>query len=196
MARLSKVDRLPAELRDMIGRLREGGHTIDEILAKLRELEADVGRSGLGEYLKRYDAMRERLHHSRGAAQAIMAKLEDETADDRVARFNIASLHAIIMELMAGAEEGEDVKLTAKDVKFLSETMRNLATASKADIDRTERLEKRAAEKARRSAAAAAETAAKEAGLTPERAAEVRRKVLGARPKPKPGPTGPQIGGA
>jgi hypothetical protein len=131
MPRPSKVDRLAPEIRDMIGRLREQGLTIDEILAKLRELDADVGRTGLANHLQRFDAMRERLHASRAAAEAIVARL-DQAGDDRVARLNIASLHAGLMELMAG-EDGEPVPLDPKSAKLLSETMRNLAQAKKAD---------------------------------------------------------------
>ncbi|CAA0130470.1 Uncharacterised protein [Starkeya nomas] len=146
MARLSKVDRLPAELRDLIGRLREGGHTIDEILGKLKELDADIGRSGLGEHLKKFDAMRERLHRSRAAAESIMSKLEEAGTDDRVARFNISSLHASVMELMATAD-GEG-GLDPKSAKLLSETMRNLATAAKGDQDRIINLKKHLAAEA------------------------------------------------
>lgn len=149
MARPSKVDKLPAELRDMIGRLRDQGSTIDQILGKLRELDADVGRSGLAEHIKKFDAMRERLHRSRGAAEAIMARLEEPGTDDRVARLNIASLHAGIMDLMAG-EDGEPVKIDPKDAKLLSEAMRNLATAAKSDQDRAINLKKHLAEEARR----------------------------------------------
>lgn len=135
MARPSKVDRLPAEIRDVIRGLREDGRTIDEIMAKLRELDADVGRSGLGDYIKRFDTMRQRLHHSRAASEAIMARLEDAGAEDRVARFNIAALHAGVMELMAG-EDGEAVTLDPKSAKLISETLRNLATAAKSDQDK------------------------------------------------------------
>lgn len=149
MTRPSKVDRLPAELRDLIGRLREGGRTLDEILAKLRELDADVGRSGLGEYLKKFDKMRERLHYSRSAAETIMAKLEEPGADDRVARFNIQSLHASVMDLLAAAD-GEEGGLDPKSAKLLSETLRNLVTAARGDQERNISLKKHLAEEARK----------------------------------------------
>lgn len=154
MARASKVDKLSDELRDMIGRLRERGCTIDEIMSKLRELDADVGRSGLGEYLKKFDRMRERLHHSRAAAEQIMSKLEEAGTDDRVARFNISTLHASVMELMAAAD-GEEGGLDPKSAKLLSETMRNLATAARVDQDRILRLKKEMAEDAVKAAEAA-----------------------------------------
>ncbi len=172
MARPSKVDRLPADLRELIGRLREGGCTIDEIMAKLRELDADVGRSGLGEYIKRFDAIRARLQNSRSAAEAIMARLEDTGADDRVARFNIASLHASVMELMAG-EDGELVTLDPKSAKLVSETLRNLASAAKADQDRALNLKKVLGEQARK----AIENVAGEVAAGQTDPAEVLRRI-------------------
>lgn len=147
MARPSKIDRLPAEVREQIGRLREGGCTIDQILAKLRELDADVGRTGLGEYIKKFDAIRDRIHNSRAAAETIMARLETAD-DDRVARLNIAALHAGVMELMGG-DDGEAVVLDPKSAKLLSETMRNLASASKSDQDRIITLKRHLAEQVR-----------------------------------------------
>lgn len=173
MARPSKVDRLPAELRDMIGRLREQGCTIAEIFGKLRELDADVGRSGLAEYLKRFDVVRARLHNSRAAAEQIMARFEDQASDDRVARMNIAHLHASVMELMAGAD-GEPVTMDPKSAKLLSETLRNLATAAKSDQDRLLNLKKSLAEQAR---AAVDKIASEMDGPAPLDGAEVLRKV-------------------
>lgn len=48
VSRPSSVDRLPAEMRDAIGRLRDAGHTIDEIMAHLADMESMVSRSALG----------------------------------------------------------------------------------------------------------------------------------------------------
>jgi len=56
MARMSTVDRLPPEVRELIERLRGNGRTIDEILAKLRDLDAEVSRSALGRHIKLLDA--------------------------------------------------------------------------------------------------------------------------------------------
>lgn len=179
MARLSKVDRLPPELRDMIGRLREGGHTVDQILAKLRELDADVGRTGLAEHIAKFDKMRERLHHSRAAAESIMSRLEDAGTDDRVARLNISSLHASVMELMAVAD-AEDGGLDPKSAKLLSETLRNLATAAKGDQQRVIELKKHLAEEARRAVEKIAEDVAAGGATDPQAVLRrIREEVYG-----------------
>ena len=57
MPRPSSISRLPAEIRDKIGALRAEGRTIDEIVAKLEELNVDVSRSALGRHCKRLESV-------------------------------------------------------------------------------------------------------------------------------------------
>ena len=174
MARVTKIARLPPEIRDLIGRLRDNGRTGDEILEKLRELDADVSRTRLYEHLKQWDKVRDRLHASKAAAEAIMARLEVEGADDRVARLNIATLHANVMQLFAG-EDGEPVVLGPKDAKLISETLRNLASAAKSDQDRIVALKKELAKETAKTVEKVAGEAA--AAGKPLDGAEVLRKI-------------------
>lgn len=133
MARPSKIDRLPTEIRDAIGDLRRQGRTIDEILAHLRTLGVDdVSRTGLGEHIKKWDAMAKALNGSRAAAEAIMARMEDQGADDRMARLNIQMLHASLMELQRG-EDGEPAKLDPKEAAQLAKAVKDLVAASRSD---------------------------------------------------------------
>ena len=144
MGRLSKVDRLPPEIRDCIGELRRDGHTIDEILAHLRGLGVDpdqMSRTGLGRAVKKWDAVAARLHDSRSAAEAIMSRLEAPGADDRVARLNIQMLHASLMELMRG-EDGEPARFDPQESMFLSATLKNLVGAARVDQSRAIELKK------------------------------------------------------
>lgn len=139
MARPSKIDRLPREVREEIGRLREGGRTIDEILDHLRQLDADVSRSGLARHIQRVDAIAARVRESRAAAQAIMDRLGARDDEGRVARLNVELLHASVMQLLAG-EEGEEVRLDPQSAMFLGRTLRDLTTAAKTDADREMRV--------------------------------------------------------
>ena len=52
MPRRSTIKRLPKAIQERIGELREAGRTIDEILAKLAELDVEVSRSALGRHVK------------------------------------------------------------------------------------------------------------------------------------------------
>ncbi len=144
MARPSKVDRLPPEIRDCIGDLRRDGHTIDEILAHLRAIGVGpdrVNRSGLGKAVQKWDAIAARLNESRTAAESIMSRLESPGADDRVARLNIQMLHASLLELMRG-EDGEPARFEPQEAMFVSATIKNLVGAARVDQSRVIELKK------------------------------------------------------
>jgi len=147
MARPSKIDRLPAEIRDKIGSLRRDGRTIDEILSVLRQLDVDVSRTGLGDHIKRIDAIGARLRESRAAAEAIMARL-GEQPDNRTARLNIELMHANVQQLLAGGDDGTPVTLDPQGAMLLARTMKDLAAAAKTDVDRELRLRKEFADRA------------------------------------------------
>ena len=68
----SSIDKLPVEVRELIGRLREQGATIDDILAKLGELDVEVSRSALGRHVKGLAEVGEQGRHAR----SVLAILE------------------------------------------------------------------------------------------------------------------------
>ena len=185
MGRLSKIVRLPAEVRELIGALRRDGHTIDEILAKLHELACDndipqaaISRATLGRHVKSIDAMAERLRHSRAAAEAIMAKLGE--GEGRTARLNIELMHASLMDLLAGAD-GAAITLQPDTAMLLSRALRDLAAAAKTDADRELKVAKETAGKAVKAAERAAERVEREGGarLDPKTLAAIREEIYG-----------------
>lgn len=190
MARKSKVDRLPPEIRSEIEDLRDAGRTIDEILAKLRELgvgEDDVSRPGLGRWTKKWDAMRERLQTSGMAADVLISRLEAEGTSKRIAQLNVSMMQAQVMEFLAGGEDGEPVTFDTDKAKTLSEIIRNLANAAKSEQDRLVVYRKESEREKQALLAEAARVAEKDAidaGISGERAAELRRKLLGVRQPP------------
>lgn len=189
MARPSKIDRLPTEIRDAIGDLRRQGRTIDEILAHLRTLGVgDVSRTGLGEHIKKWDAVAKRLNESRAAAESIMSRMENAGADDRMMRFNVQMLHASLMELQRG-EDGEPAQLDPKEAAQIAKAIKDLSAAARSDQVRYMEARKLLEQERLRVAAlskAVDDTAAalSEGGISGERAAELRRKLLGVRQKP------------
>lgn len=134
MARKSTVDRLPGEVRELIGRLRDQGRTIDEIRGKLLELDLDVARSTLGRHIQHLDRWSERMRWSRQISESLMQRL-GEDPDNRVARYNVEMLHTLIMELVSKAED-----LDPKDVLFLTTGLEKLARAAKVDVDRVVKI--------------------------------------------------------
>lgn len=184
MATPSKIDRLPAEVRELIDRLRtREGRTIDEIMAKLHELD-DIdpellpGRSALGEYTREIDAVAEQIKRSRGIAEAVIAR-HGEASEDRNTRLNIELLHGQLTALLVPVDG--KVELTPKDAAQLAAAIERLSKASRFDQDRElKRLEAFAA-KVDEFAEAVETAASTEKGLTAEQAAQIRRDILGVR---------------
>lgn len=173
MARTNKIKRLPKKIRDLISRLREDGATIDEILAKLRELDVKVARSTLGEHLKRIDQIGELIHKTRASAEAVVSQLED-APEGRVARLNIELAHALLLKLMMG-EDGVPVTLDPRETMFAATAIEKLTKAEKLDAERILKLRQEFAKKA----ADAVDKVVAARGLTAETVQEIKAQILG-----------------
>ena len=157
----STILRLPAKVRELIGRLREQGLTIDEILEKLQELEALVSRSALGRHVKRIDAIGAEITQSRMMAEALIARY-GEADEQHTARLNLALMHGVINRLLF-TEEGERIEIDAKEAALISGALQRLVQASKQDLERERSARLIFAKKVERSAikrGISAETAA------------------------------------
>lgn len=185
MATPSKIDRLPVEIREMIDRLRtQEGRTIDEIMAKLQELEgvdaaALPGRSALGEYTKEIDAVAEQIKRSRGIAEAMIERYGEEK-ESKAARLNIELMHGLMTRLLM--TDGGPVTLDPKDAMFLSTSLQKLAAASKTDQDREVQRLRELVAKVDEFADQVEAAATGEKGLSTEQVADIRHRVLGVRP--------------
>lgn len=155
MARPSKIDKLPAPLRETIGQLRQSGCTIDEIMDKLKELkpDLDISRTGLGTHVQRLDQISEKMRESRAVAEALVKQFGEEQ-DNRTSRINIELMHAVVMKLLAG-----DAELEPAEVMFLAKSLQSLSAANKADIEAAARMRREIAEKTVKAAEKAIESA-------------------------------------
>jgi hypothetical protein len=173
--RPSSIDRLPPEIREAIGRLREHGKSIDEILDHLRTLEIDVSRSALGRHVKGMAAMGERLRRSRAMAEGLARQL-GETPGDKMARLNIELLHSIVNDLLAAADdEAEGSGLNAQQAGMLATAIERLTKAARQDQDFVLKLETRVKDEAARTVAAAG----RDQGLTEETISAITSRILG-----------------
>jgi len=171
--RPSSIDRLPPQIRELIGRLREGGRTIDEILAKLRELDVTISRTALARHTKEIDAIADEIRRSRGVAEAIVEQFGDKP-DDRVSRLNIELMHGLLMRVLVG-QDGQPVELDAKEAMFLSTALDKLAGAAKKGVESTLKIRQQAA----KDAAAEVAKVAKAEGLSRDTIEKFRRHILG-----------------
>lgn len=187
--RPSKIDRLGPDVRDMVGRLRDQGRTLDEIMAKLRELDIDEAalpsRTALHNHIQQAEAVAERLRMSRTAAEVAVRRL-GEAEPDKVTRLNIDLMHQAVFEMMSNlGPDGRPVTLDPMQVMLLSKSLDHLGKASKDDVARTVAIEKRAAEKARAEALKHAEAVIEKTGATKGLSAEAKdafkRELFGVR---------------
>lgn len=190
MARPSSIDRMPQEVRDWIGRLRDQGRTLDEIIAKLRELDLDAlpSRSALHRHLQKAEEVAERIRKSRAVADAIVRRLGD-SEPDKTTRMNIELMHNVLFEIASRTtdETGEPVTFEPMEAMLLAKALDHLGKAAKDDVARTVAVEKRATERAKAEAAKAVDAVAGEKGLSADTIEQIKAKILGvAKPEPKP----------
>ena len=187
MARQSTVDKLPETVRAEIGRLRQNGRTIDDILAHLRTMDgiAPVSRSALGRHVQGLDRLGEKMRRSRHVAEALVREL-GTAPESQAARLNIELMHTAILDLFMQADDGADANAPREpgDIHDLSKALDHLARASKANVEFIAAAEKRAAERARTEAAAAVETIAKERGISGATIEAIKAGIFGVRAAP------------
>jgi hypothetical protein len=181
---------MPREIREEIGRLREAGRTLDEIMAALRGIEAPpVSRSGLGRYVQKLDKLGERLRRSRQMAEALARQLGDAPGD-QVARLNMEALHSFLSDALLAADEegkaGEEARAVIQSpmgAKLFAEALERLSKAQRLNQDFVERMERRAAERAQRQAAAAIEKEGRAQGLSNATIERIKAGVFGVAPQ-------------
>lgn len=179
MARLSVIEQLPEEARELIARMRAGGAYIDTILDALHdEGHIHVARSTLGRHIKNFDEMIERTREARAVAEALVRPLDDR-AESRIAQANIEMMHSMVMKLVCG-----DGAFDAKEVHFLARALKDLASAGKIDVSLQKEVRATIAREVAAQTehtAATVEKMAAESGLSAEAAAAIRAEVLGIR---------------
>lgn len=191
MTRPSTIDTLDEPIKSEIGRLRLQGCTIDAIVAHLRTLHGvtTISRSAMGRHVKGLDRVLEQVRRSRDVATALAERLGDAPGS-QVAQLNIEMLHGLVLDLfMKTNEDGEidpdGVAALAgnpEGMALLARAIKDLSSASKTNADFVEKIEKRAADRARAAAATAVETVGRERGITPATLEAIKAGIFGVKP--------------
>jgi hypothetical protein len=179
VAQRPKVDKLPAEIRDAAYGLLRAGKTVDEILAHLQGLGADVSRSGVGRWKKTAEKSMQALKRAQALGEG-WAKSLTEDPEGKVGRLLIElGKTAVLDNMLAQSDDGEDGAETrpidTKDLYFLSAAVKNYESAGNLNIAREIKIRKEAVEKA----AKAVESVAKAGGMTADTIAKLRAAVIG-----------------
>ena len=185
----SSIDKLLPDLQALIGQLRGQGRTIDEIRAKLLELDVEVSRSALGRHVKSMAEAQVTIMRSRQMAEALVKEFGSEP-DDKLARLNLELAHGILMRLMLATSEDPEtgeampIVLSPEDGMFVARSVQALASAGKTTNEaiekRLDRARKEAADKATKEAAENATKAARSKGLSKDTVDAIRFAVLGS----------------
>ncbi len=188
MPRPSSIDQLPEEVRVEIGRLRSLGWTIDQILEHLRSLlDKAPSRSALGRHIQGLDKLGERMRRSRQVAEALVREL-GTAPESQAARLNIELMHSAILDLFMHADDAGDgataeggIPTDPIDIQWIAKALDHLARASKTNVEFIADVEARATEKAKKNAASAAETVARERGLSVGIIDEIKASIFGVK---------------
>jgi hypothetical protein len=177
MARKSSIQQLDPRLREAVdGLLREGRHTLDDILAKLAELNdgtAPVSRSSLGRYAARAEKQMKRYAEAQEVAKVWIDRIEVEPNGD-VARLNHEMLRTVAFQTLGEIGERE-VSADPQEVMFLAKALKDLASADRLTQDRILIIRQEVAKRA----AVEAVKQAKASGLSDEAAELIRQRILG-----------------
>jgi hypothetical protein len=181
MGRQSRIAKLDPAIKGEVDRLiREGRHTIDQIVAHLRELGTELPRSTVGDYKKNMEKKLARYREAQEVAGVWVAQLGQQS-DSHTGQLLAELLKTVAFRTLADMQD-QDSGTEAGDLMLLAKALDHMARAQKTDQEFRERV--RAAYRAEleeRAKAAQEEVAevARSAGLTEEAATRMREIVLG-----------------
>ncbi|MBC6503361.1 DUF3486 family protein [Citrobacter freundii] len=181
--RLSKIDLLPDTIREQLHQmLREKRHTQEEIRAAINELidnhdlpdEMQLSRTGLNRYAVRMEQVGAKIRASREMAEIWAAKLGTAPTSD-VGKLLMEFVKTLAFETSMSLAEKEGTTVEPKALGQLALVAQRLEAAAMTSHKREKEIRKAFAEEV----AATAETVTRQAGLSAETAADLRRQILG-----------------
>lgn len=182
MPRASTIKRLPPEQRQYLEKLiREDRHTLDEILALVRErfpAAKTPSRSALGRYSQQVGELAGRMRDIQAAGMALVSELGEDPSD-RAGQLLVNAVTSLATHAALQANDPDAKALNIKEVGALARaahaTMqtRKMSLAERQEVDRLAR-ERQLAEQAER-----LQATVKAGGLSATAAETIRKQILG-----------------
>lgn len=166
---------LPADAKAVVEQAFRAGATYDQLVVLLRERGYEISRSALGRWGAEAKTFAQRVKRSREITRAIVEELGTDP-ENRTARFNIETVQARIMDMISGEEE-----FTPKELKELTEALRNLSQAAKSDVEMVLKVREESEKRTKAAAVQAVESLAGERGLTSGTIEAIKSKILGVK---------------
>lgn len=180
--RPSKIDLLPDSIRDQLHQmLREKRHTQEEIREAINELidghelpeDMQLSRTGLNRYASRMEEVGSKIRASREMAEIWAAKLGSAPTSD-VGKLLLEFVKTLAFETSISLAEQQKT-VEPKALGQLALVAQRLEAAAMTSHKREQEIRKAFAEEA----AETAEKITKQAGVSAETAADIRRQILG-----------------
>ncbi len=179
MGRRSSIERLPPAIKKAVDDAIANKATIEEIVAKLRELGAQASRSSVGRYAKSVKAVADKIRQSQDVAEALVKEIGPNAAEGKTGRALVQILQTISFKLLMKQAEGDEPDIDAKDLHFLARALKDMSSARQIEINVEAKIRREFVQKL--DAAVAEAEKAGEKGLSAERVAQLRREFLGVR---------------
>lgn len=136
MARPSKIDRLPDEIKELIGKLRRQGRHIMEIKAALKELDIDIPKSNLARHTKELDEMAKELQESLEFSMALQKRVyDDPTMAGATGRMNHQLGQAVMFKFMRALRAKSGAEVDAKELNFVMSALDKLSKVEERTVD-------------------------------------------------------------
>ena len=182
----SKIKALPPQIRKELDRLLAGGaHTLDQVVAHLRQLGAPVSRSAVGRYSQEFEEVAAHIRESREIAGAFAREL-GEVPEGDMGRVLIEIVHRLVFKAsVAKLRDGDAID--AVDAARLAKAIKDLAAGSKIGLDTEIKIREQVAAETARQAAGEAEAVGREKGLSAETVEAIKSRILGIKRPPQAG---------
>lgn len=144
MARKAAIQQLPKDIQDQVHRLIRDGRTVDQITAKLQELDAEVSRSSVGRYKQKYEASLKRYREAQEVAAVWVNKLGEDPKGD-VGRLIAEMLKTVAFQTLADMGDQEAAP-TPMDLHFIGRMIKDVEQAGKIAADRELQIKRKLTE--------------------------------------------------
>ncbi|MFM9881234.1 MAG: phage protein Gp27 family protein [Burkholderiaceae bacterium] len=133
MGRKSTVAVLDESIVGEVNRLIRHGRTIDEILAALEPLGAEISRSAMGRYVKSARQSMEQYTKAQDVARIWIEKFGSEPTSD-VSRLLPQMLEAVAHRTLDDMAESEEIK-SPEEVRVMARALKDLSGAKRGNVD-------------------------------------------------------------
>ena len=185
----SRIDKLDEGLRVVINSALREGTEQKVILERVNSiLEANgqepLSKSSLSRYAVRVGEVEKRMRRAKEYADRLTSNLSEAAGGTDLGRAATEMFKTMVFDKMLDLDgEEEDIDYSLGELFTISRTLKNVAQASKLDLERELRIKTEARKQALEDAANVVDEAAKEAGLSGVTVQAIKSKILGVRSK-------------